>query len=121
MAAPAMLAAMIGPLFSPHEKALRLPPPERLELRLDDVRLDWRLWVRVAINTSLAGFAVSTVRGGAAFRLEHAVRRAIRRRSSALAAVQLEALARGCFEPALEAPSKARSWRAEARRSHFRP
>src|SRR3982751_111480 len=58
MAAPAMPAAMIGPLLSLHEKALRLPAPERLVPRFEDVRLDWRLWVRVAIVTSLANWKI---------------------------------------------------------------
>src|SRR4029079_14722631 len=74
IAAPPSAAAMIGPL-SPHENALRslelrLPPLERL--RVDDERLDCRLWVRVAINSSLAEFAGSTVRGRAPFLLRGA-------------------------------------------------
>jgi hypothetical protein len=57
IAAPPRAAAMIGP-FSPHENALRslvlrLPPLERL--RIEDERLDCRLWVRVAIYSSLPG------------------------------------------------------------------
>jgi hypothetical protein len=61
IAAPARAALMIGPAPSPHEKALRFSRPLlrwRLSLspllRLDElrlaVRLDWRLWVRVAID-----------------------------------------------------------------------
>src|SRR5215213_9245916 len=54
---------MTGPAPSPHEKALRfsrllLLLPPRLSplvlLRLDPLRLDERLWVRVAINSSSA-------------------------------------------------------------------
>src|SRR5215210_675444 len=68
MAAPPSAAAMIGPVPSPNEKALRLlPPPPRLPLRLvnspsllrDCLRLllpVWfeRLWVRVGMYFLLA-------------------------------------------------------------------
>src|SRR3954462_4922825 len=57
---------MIGPAPSPQAKALRLSPPPRPEV----LRLDVRFWVRVAIDTSLAGFAVSTDGGRATFRSE---------------------------------------------------
>src|SRR6476646_10694703 len=64
MAAPARAAPRSGPAFSPHENALRLslePPLLRLldpllsELLL--LRFEVRPWVRVAINSSLAGIA----------------------------------------------------------------
>jgi hypothetical protein len=61
---------MIGPLPSPHEKALRLwlePPRLPVVLLFEFERFEVRLWVRVAINSSLLDLPVSTVRGGCAF------------------------------------------------------
>jgi hypothetical protein len=45
--------------LSPHEKALRLSlePLPLLRLLFELLRFDERFWVRVAINSSLAGFA----------------------------------------------------------------
>src|SRR3712207_178725 len=88
---------MIGAALSPHEKALRslllllllllvvlllllLLPLLRLRLRLsfslpprlDDVRLDWRFWVRVAIDNLLVWVAASTDGGGTPFLLRGA-------------------------------------------------
>src|SRR4051794_18483057 len=54
MAAPPRAAATIGVALSLHEKALRSPLP-RLDVELDDERLEARLWVRVGINSSLPG------------------------------------------------------------------
>src|SRR4051794_28375104 len=53
IATPASAAPRTGAAPSPHEKALRLPPPRLLE----DVRFDERLWVRVGMDSSLAGIA----------------------------------------------------------------
>src|SRR6185503_11432439 len=73
MAAPPSAAAMIGPAPSPHEKALWLLLELRFPLELE--RLDWRLWVRVAIGILLGvNLADSTVRGGGAFLSGNALR-----------------------------------------------
>src|SRR3954454_3886246 len=53
IATPASAAPRTGAAPSPHEKALRLPPPRLLE----DVRFEVRLWVRVGMDSSLAGIA----------------------------------------------------------------
>src|SRR5436189_2732074 len=72
MATPASAAPRTGAAPSPQENALRPPAPRPvLELALR-VRFDERLWVRVAINSSLAGFSDSTVGGRAAFLLRAA-------------------------------------------------
>jgi hypothetical protein len=71
-AAPPIAAAMTGPAPSPHEKALRLPLPERL--RLDDERLDFRFSVRVAIGSLLGWNRPVNVGEGAAFLLRSAFR-----------------------------------------------
>src|SRR5690242_17679915 len=66
MAAPARPAAMIGPALSVQEKALLLPPlrPELLPLERFELRLEERLWVRVAMEHLLAGISGCSTVGG---------------------------------------------------------
>src|SRR5690242_5639819 len=66
-----MAAPRSGPALSLQEKALRLLLAllrRSLLLSSELERFDLRFWVRVAINSSLAGFAVSTVGAVAPFR-----------------------------------------------------
>src|SRR6185369_3925002 len=124
---------MIGVAPSPHENALRLPlasllrfSPELLRLELEFERFEVRLWVRVAIYSSLPGNFDFNGQGRSAVPPAEALREPFgalaRRRSRVPAVVRAAGSLRGYWVPApARARSAARRLPEEALPRHSRP